>query len=187
MDFDDWITKDVKNVLLVEPNFPIPNKSRNHSNFLPIGLLKIAAYLREKSINVKLIRFDEKNTTDFAQMTLDLNYNDENSRASKEQKDKNVRPEIAGEELNISDYAIIYLGYPIWFGQAPRIMNTFIESHSFENRIIFPFCTSASSGIGESANDLKSSAKTGNWMDGMRFSSDATEEQIQSWINGSNL
>ena len=117
----------------------------------------------------------------------DLNYNDENSRASKEQKDKNVRPEIAGEELNISDYAIIYLGYPIWFGQAPRIMNTFIESQSLENRIIFPFCTSASSGIGESANDLKSSAKTGNWMDGMRFSSDATEEQIQSWINGSNL
>lgn len=116
-----------------------------------------------------------------------LNYNDENSRASKEQKDKNVRPEIAGEELNISDYAIIYLGYPIWFGQAPRIMNTFVESHNFENRIIFPFCTSASSGIGESANELKSSAKTGNWMDGMRFGSDAAEEQIQSWINGSNL
>ena len=117
----------------------------------------------------------------------DLNYNDENSRASKEQNDPKARPQIAGEELNISDYAILYLGYPIWFGQAPRIMNTFVERHSFENRIIFPFCTSASSGMGESANDLKSAAKTGNWMDGMRFSSDADEEQIQSWINGSNL
>lgn len=57
MTFNDWITNKTKNVLLVEPNFPIPNKSRNHSNFLPIGLLKIASYLRNKSINVKLVRF----------------------------------------------------------------------------------------------------------------------------------
>ena len=61
MVFEDWITKDVKNVLLVEPNFPIPNKSRNHANFLPIGLLKIAAYLRNKSINIKLVRHDKEN------------------------------------------------------------------------------------------------------------------------------
>ena len=53
MAFRDLITKDIKKVLLVEPDFPIPNKSRNHSNFLPIGLLKIASYLREKSIDVK--------------------------------------------------------------------------------------------------------------------------------------
>ena len=117
----------------------------------------------------------------------DLNYNDKNSRASKEQNDPKARPKIAGEEIKLSDYAIIYLGYPIWFVKAPRIMNTFVESFDFENRIIFPFCTSASSEIGDSANDLKSAAKTGNWMNGMRFSSDATDEQIQSWINGSNL
>ena len=59
MNFDDWITEDVKRVLLMEPNFPIPNKSRNHSNFLPIGLLKIAGYLRSKSIEVKLVRYEE--------------------------------------------------------------------------------------------------------------------------------
>ena len=59
MTFNDWITNKTKNVLLVEPNFPIPNKSRNHSNFLPIGLLKIASYLRNKSINVKLVRFEK--------------------------------------------------------------------------------------------------------------------------------
>ena len=52
MNFTDWITDDIKKVLLVEPNFPIPAKSRNHSNFLPIGLLKIASYLRSKSIEV---------------------------------------------------------------------------------------------------------------------------------------
>ena len=67
--FDDWITKDVKNVLLVEPNFPIPTKSRNHSNFLPIGLLKIASYLKNKNINVELIRHEDKDI----QQTLDNN------------------------------------------------------------------------------------------------------------------
>ena len=72
MKFTDWIKEDTKNVLLVEPNFPIPNKSRNHSNFLPIGLLKIAAYLKTKNINVKLIRFEENKTEDYGQTTLDF-------------------------------------------------------------------------------------------------------------------
>ena len=70
MNFMDWITDDIKNVLLVEPNFPIPNKSRNHSNFLPIGLLKISAYLKTKDINVKLIRFEENKDEDYGQTTL---------------------------------------------------------------------------------------------------------------------
>lgn len=70
MNFTDWITKDTKNVLLVEPQFPIPNKSRNHSNFLPIGLLKIAAYLESRNINVKLIRFEENKNEDYGQTTL---------------------------------------------------------------------------------------------------------------------
>lgn len=72
MKFTDWITKDTKNVLLVEPNFPIPNKSRNHSNFLPIGLLKIAAYLKSKNIKVKLIRFEENKDEDYGQTTLEI-------------------------------------------------------------------------------------------------------------------
>ena len=72
MKFTDWITKDTKNVLLVEPNFPIPIKSRNHSNFLPIGLLKIAAYLKTKNINVKLIRFEENKNDDYGQTTFDI-------------------------------------------------------------------------------------------------------------------
>ncbi len=72
MNFTDWITKDTRNVLLVEPNFPIPNKSRNHSNFLPIGLLKIAAFLKSKKINVKLIRFEENKNEDYHQTTLDV-------------------------------------------------------------------------------------------------------------------
>lgn len=77
MNFTDWITEDIKNVLLVEPNFPIPNKSRNHSNFLPIGLLKISAYLKTKKINVKLIRFEENKDEDYGQTTLIPTENDE--------------------------------------------------------------------------------------------------------------
>ena len=71
MKFEDWITEDVKCVLLVEPNFPIPNKSRNHSNFLPIGLLKLASYLRSKSIEVKLIRYEDKKNIDSSQANFD--------------------------------------------------------------------------------------------------------------------
>ena len=71
MKFEDWITEDIKCVLLVEPNFPIPNKSRNHSNFLPIGLLKLASYLRSKSIEVKLIRYEDKKNIDSSQANFD--------------------------------------------------------------------------------------------------------------------
>lgn len=71
MEFKDLIIEDIEKVLLVEPDFPIPNKSRNHSNFLPIGLLKIASYFREKGIYTKLIRFEEDKNKDYNQLTLD--------------------------------------------------------------------------------------------------------------------
>lgn len=77
MEFKDYITNNTKNVLLVEPNFPIPNKSRNHSNFLPIGLLKIAAYLKIKNINVKLIRFEENKNEDYSQTTFNISNEEE--------------------------------------------------------------------------------------------------------------
>lgn len=79
MEFKDLIMEDIEKVLLVEPDFPIPNKSRNHSNFLPIGLLKIASYLREKSIDVKLIRFEEKENEDYYQSSLDFKINSTNN------------------------------------------------------------------------------------------------------------
>ena len=78
MDFDDWITEDVKRVLLIEPNFPIPNKSRNHSNFLPIGLLKIANYLRSKSIEIKLVRYEEDKSRHDNSVQTALNTDDSN-------------------------------------------------------------------------------------------------------------
>ena len=113
----------------------------------------------------------------------DLNYNNDNCRATKEQNDKSVRPEIANDTVNLDDYSTIYIGYPIWWGQAPRIMDTFVESHSFDGKKVIPFCTSGSSDIADSDNNLAELAKSGDWLEGKRFGASASESEIEEWIN----
>jgi flavodoxin len=80
----------------------------------------------------------------------DIKYQDDNCRANKEQNDKTVRPEIANPIDSIDSYDTIFLGYPIWWGQEPRIIDTFLESYDFSEKTVIPFCTSGSSGIGAS-------------------------------------
>jgi flavodoxin len=114
----------------------------------------------------------------------DLNYNDDGSRATKEQNNKDVRPEYEDIELDIeNDYSTIFLGYPIWWGEEPRIMDTFVESYNFDGITVIPFCTSGSSGISTSSKNLSERAGTGNWLEGNRFSGSASEEDIRSWID----
>ena len=86
--------------------------------------------------------------------------------------------------FSFDGYKTVYIGYPIWWGDAPRIMSTFVESHSFENLTVIPFCTSGSSGIGRSGSNLASQAKSGRWLDGRRFSGSVSEAELQSWIDG---
>lgn len=118
----------------------------------------------------------------------DLNYNDSSSRSTKEQNDDSCRPAISGSVGNMDDYDIVVIGYPIWWGQAPKIMYTFMESYDFSGKTVVPFCTSASSGVGSSAENLHSSASDSvNWLDGTRLSSDASEEDIADWLNGMGL
>ena len=112
----------------------------------------------------------------------DINWHDDNSRATKEQNDKNARPKIANDTVNLDAYSTIYLGYPIWFGQAPRIMDTFVESHDFDGKTVIPFCTSGSSDIGGSDNYLAGLAKSGDWLEGKRFAANAAENEIEEWI-----
>lgn len=114
----------------------------------------------------------------------DLDYSNSNSRASKEQNDATARPEIAGNIPSLNDYSYIYLGYPIWWGQAPKIMYTFIEAEgeNLTGKTVIPFCTSASSGIGTSAINLKEDINQGNWMGGKRFSGNATKNEVERWI-----
>lgn len=117
----------------------------------------------------------------------DLNYEDENSRAYTEQHDDKARPAIGGEALSLDDYGRIYLGYPIWFDQAPRIINTFLESYDLSQKTIIPFCTSGSSEIDNSVAALSGTVACRNWLKGYRFGADATEEDIRKLVNGSNL
>lgn len=111
----------------------------------------------------------------------DLKYSDKTSRATVEQNDKSVRPEIAND-ISLEGCKILYLGYPIWWGQAPRILDTFVESHDFSGITVIPFCTSGSSDIGTSDDYLARLAKTGNWLQGRRFSGNTTKETLESWI-----
>lgn len=117
----------------------------------------------------------------------DLNYSDSSSRGTVEQNDDTCRPAILGSVENMEDYDTIFLGYPIWWGQAPKIMYTFAESYDFSGKTIVPFCTSGSSGVGSSASNLESSAASANWLSGTRFSSGVSDEDIQSWLSGLEL
>ena len=106
-----------------------------------------------------------------------------NGRADQEQNDPDARPTISGGVENMDEYDTIILGYPIWHGQAPRIISTFLESYDFSGKMIVPFCTSHSSGIGSSASNLHSlCAESVEWRDGKRFESGVSKESVQKWI-----
>ena len=112
----------------------------------------------------------------------DINYQDYGCRALKEQNDKSARPAIAGEKIDLSGYDKIYIGYPIWATQEPRIMDTFVEAYDFGTATVIPFCTSGSSGIGTTGTRLANLAGSGNWKPGKRFPANATEEDVRKWI-----
>jgi flavodoxin len=115
--------------------------------------------------------------------TEDLNYSNKKSRATREQNDKNARPEIEGTVIDLSSYDTVFIGYPIWFAKAPRILNTFVESQSFEGKTVIPFCTSGSSGIGTSATELAELAENkGKWLSGTRFGSTVKSTDIAQWL-----
>ena len=114
----------------------------------------------------------------------DLNWNDSDSRSTKEQNDSSARPEIGSEAVSLDGYSTIYIGYPIWWGEEPRIMDTFVESYNFDGITMIPFCTSSSSGIGRSGQNLADNAGSGTWIDGKRFGAGASEDEIRSWIEG---
>ena len=114
----------------------------------------------------------------------DLNYNDSSSRSTSEQNDKNARPEIGSEDISLEGYTTIYLGFPIWWGEEPRILDTFVEKYSFEGITVIPFCTSGGSGIGRSGPNMEALAGAGTWLEGKRFSGNVSEADLQSWIDG---
>ena len=113
----------------------------------------------------------------------DIKYQDDNCRANKEQNDKTVRPEIANPIDSIDSYDTILLGYPIWWGQEPRIIDTFLESYDFSEKTVIPFCTSGSSGIATSEKNIAELVPIGNQLEGRRFPASATKEDVKAWVD----
>lgn len=118
--------------------------------------------------------------------SADLNYNTD-CRANREQNDASARPAISGSVSNMEQYDVIFLGYPIWWGQAPKIISTFLESYDLDGKTIVPFCTSGSSGISSSVSNLHNLASNATWLDGQRFSGGASRSTVESWVNGLGL
>ena len=115
----------------------------------------------------------------------DLDWTDDNSRVSREHDDESLRdvPLVADTVENWAEYDTVYIGYPIWWGIAAWPVDTFVEANDFTGKTVIPFCTSSSSGLGDSGELLAELAGTGDWQEGQRFSSNVSEEDVQSWLD----
>lgn len=119
----------------------------------------------------------------------DLDWTDDNSRVSQEYYDESLRDvELVADTVeNWDSYDTVFVGYPIWWGIAAWPTDGFVEANDFSGKTVIPFCTSSSSGLGESGELLAELAGTGDWQEGMRFRSSAGEADVQEWIDGLNL
>ena len=114
----------------------------------------------------------------------DLNWNDESSRVSREYEDESLRdvPLVNTTVDGWDDYDPVFIGYPIWWGIAAWPVDGFVEANDFSDKTVIPFATSASSGMGQSGELLADLAGTGDWQDGMRFTSGAGDDEVQEWV-----
>ncbi|WP_417083240.1 flavodoxin [Evtepia gabavorous] len=117
----------------------------------------------------------------------DLDYHDNNSRSTVEMNDPSSRPSISGSVENMEQYSIVFIGYPIWWGEAPRIVSTFMESYDFYGKTIVPFCTSGGSGIGSSASNLEKLTSGATWLDGQRLNGSDSQDTVMEWVNSLGL
>ena len=124
-----------------------------------------------------------------AYTTEDLDYNDPESRVCKEHEDPDLQDvkleEVTPESFPNAD--VVFLGYPIWWGEAAWPVNEFVKENDFTGKTVIPFCTSASSSLGDSGENLAEMAGTGEWQEGKRFSSGAAEEEIRNWVESLDL
>lgn len=106
---------------------------------------------------------------------------------TREQRDPAARPAITGTVANMEQYDVIFLGYPIWHGQAPKIIYTFVETYDLTGKTVVPFCTSGSSGMGSSAANLAAVTSGADWLEGRRFSGSTSQSAVGDWVNGLDL
>ena len=111
----------------------------------------------------------------------DLNWMNRNSRSSVEMADRNCRPQIKNK-TDISKYDYIFVGFPIWWYREPSIIDTFMESYDFSGKMVIPFATSGSSGIGEAPSNIQKLAPNAKVLSGKRLSADIEKEAAENWI-----
>lgn len=112
----------------------------------------------------------------------DLDWNDRQSRSSVEMNNPKARPALKNTRISISNYDVIFIGYPIWRDQAPRIINTFIESHDLKGKTLVPFATSGGSGISNSVKELRKTYPDLKWQDG-KLLNGTNHNAIQNWVS----
>ena len=118
----------------------------------------------------------------------DLNWHDETTRATVEQRDESVRPELMETDANFDQYDTIVIAFPIWWGIAPRIIDSFVENYDFSGKTLIPICTSGGSDIGTSGDYLKQVAKGSPvWKDGKSFMKNGSKEDLKNYFDGLGL
>lgn len=118
--------------------------------------------------------------------SADINYNDDNCRANREMNDESSRPAIGSQPIDISGYDAVFIGYPIWWGTMPRIINTFLDTYDLSGKTVMPFCTSGGSGISTSVSVIKNAEPDADVRSGLR-ASDADDSDIETWISDNNI
>ena len=115
----------------------------------------------------------------------DLNWSDEDSRVSREHEDPSLQTVELTETTpeNWENYDTVFIGYPIWWGVAAWPVSSFVAANDFTGKTVIPFCTSSSSGLGESGTLLEQAAGTGEWLDGQRFSGSVSESDVTQWLD----
>lgn len=111
----------------------------------------------------------------------DLNWMDKKSRSSVEMKDRSARPAIGNKVDNMEQYSTVFVGFPIWWYREPSIIDTFMEAYSFDGITVVPFATSGGSGLGDSSKNMQELAKGAKVVEGRRFGSGASAEELKSW------
>lgn len=136
---------------------------------------QVAQYIQEATNGTLIEIVPQEEYTD-----NDLNYGNEDSRTSREQNSNDARPAIAND-IDVSSYDVIYLGYPIWWGDVPKIILTFLDEVDLSGKTVIPFCTSGGSGIESSMETLKNYNSSVHWIDGKRLS--ISKSDVVDWVN----
>lgn len=114
----------------------------------------------------------------------DLDWTDKKSRSSVEMADKSSRPAIADQVADMSQYNVVFVGFPIWWYREPSIIDTFMTSYDFAGKTVIPFATSGMSGIGDSGKNMQALAPSAKVLEGKRFSASVSAEELKSWAEG---